>query len=205
MRSPMAPRSVSIFCGAVLLALCAWHFKAPARGPVLYLLPMTPDLTWRPLPSTGAWPGTRAGAPSAQLAPAPTRTRSPGIFKAPARKRTKSDTGGGGGDGDSRGKRDPTPKPVKVEKAIGPPHRVILLGDEGYDQSIVVSTVRSVVPDVNAQQAMDVFNSAQKNGQEEIITVPEEDAKDYVRKLTHSIPIVYAVAEKVEKESPDSE
>jgi hypothetical protein len=180
---------------------------------------MTPDLTWRPLPSTGAWPGTRAGDPSAQLAPAPTRTRSPGIFKAPARKRTKSDTGGGGGrkppkkvgggggggDGDSRGKRDPTPKPVKVEKAVGPPHRVILLGDEGYDQSIVVSTVRSVVPDVNAQQAADVFNSAQKNGQEEIITVPEEDAKDYVRKLTHSIPIVYAVAEKVEKESPDSE
>ena len=26
---------------------------------------------------------------------------------------------------------------------------MILLGDEGYDQSIVVSTVRSVVPDVS--------------------------------------------------------
>jgi ATP-dependent Clp protease adapter protein ClpS len=81
-----------------------------------------------------------------------------------------------------------------------PPYSVILLGDEEYEEEHVVISLRSIVPDLkmDARRATEIFQLAQRNGRELVITVAQDMAELYAQQLTRCVPIVYAVAEKVE-------
>jgi ATP-dependent Clp protease adapter protein ClpS len=194
----MGPRLVSVFFGAVfVLALCTWS-KTSVRGSTdrFFLLPMAGDLAWRP-----ATHPARSISPIAQMAPAPARTR-PGIARPKPRP------------GIAKPKPKPKPReaPQRQKKAVKrtqradpifeepPPYRLVLLGDEEYEEEHVIVSMRAIVPDLkgDARRASEIFKLAQNNGREQIVIVPQDMAEQYAEQLTRCVPIIYAVAEKAE-------
>lgn len=81
-----------------------------------------------------------------------------------------------------------------------PPYRVVLLGDEEYEEEHVVISLRSIIPELkmDAKRATEIFSLAQRQGRELVIIVQQDLAELYAQQLTRCVPIVYAVAEKVE-------
>jgi ATP-dependent Clp protease adapter protein ClpS len=154
---------------------------------------MTGVQTWRAAPR--AW----SSGPVAQLAPAPVKR--PGIARP----------------GIAKPKRAPKPKPAQernrnkevqkvkktqrvVEEKVQPPYAVLLLGDEEYEEEHVVISMRAIVDELkqDGKRATQIFEQAQEDGRALITIVPQDVAEMYAQKLTRSIPIIYAVAEKAE-------
>lgn len=186
----MLPRSVSIFLGTVFLLAWTWHVTpAPGSQKRLFLLPMTGDLAWRP--ATRAW----TIAPVAQLAPAP--VKKPGIARPGIAK-------------PQRERRGPPPQKQKQAQKVKltkktdpiteeiPPYKVVLLGDDEYEEEHVVISLRSIIPELKMEprRASEIFELAQKHGRELVVIVQQDLAELYAQQLTRCVPIVYAVAEK---------
>mmetsp|Transcript_14023 Transcript_14023/g.35268 ORF Transcript_14023/g.35268 Transcript_14023/m.35268 type:complete len:172 (-) Transcript_14023:50-565(-) len=92
-----------------------------------------------------------------------------------------------------------TPKPKlhkKTQDDEAPMYKVILLGDNEYEQAHVVTQITKVIPSVKKEEATRCFVEAQMVGTSVIITVTEEHAEHYVQQLLRQQ--IYA---KMEKES----
>eukprot|EP00285_Hemiselmis_virescens_P008423 CAMPEP_0173376994 /NCGR_PEP_ID=MMETSP1356-20130122/157_1 /TAXON_ID=77927 ORGANISM="Hemiselmis virescens, Strain PCC157" /NCGR_SAMPLE_ID=MMETSP1356 /ASSEMBLY_ACC=CAM_ASM_000847 /LENGTH=165 /DNA_ID=CAMNT_0014329583 /DNA_START=30 /DNA_END=527 /DNA_ORIENTATION=+ len=95
-----------------------------------------------------------------------------------------------------------TPKPKLAKKTQddeAPMYKVILLGDNEYEQSHVVTQITKVIPSVKKEEATRCFVEAQMVGTSLIITVTEEHAEHYVQQLKRQQ--IYA---KMEKEGSDA-
>lgn len=144
-------------------------------------------------------------SPVAQAAPdlAPERTR----IATPAKPKTK------------RKKKTAKPKPKakaakpppKIEEAgataHAPPYRVMLLGDDEYDEIHVIKSLRDVVDEfrVDQNRAMKCFEEAQLEDQALITIVDKDEAEKIVHRLTHAVPTIYVTATEDKSGNPDGE
>jgi len=121
---------------------------------------------------------------------------------APAKPKTqtKSKTFTQGGDGGGRGKGGgavETAKPITkrtVEEC--PMWKVLLLGDDEYEEDPVCEVLQAVMPNIeNQRAAREHFDEAQAQGKSVLILVAEEIAEAYVEQLQRADPMVYAEIE----------
>ena len=61
----------------------------------------------------------------------------------------------------------------RTESAEVPMWKVILLGDEEYDESYVVQSIKSVVQGMTREAAEKCYNEASVHGASELIIVPQ--------------------------------
>jgi ATP-dependent Clp protease adapter protein ClpS len=85
----------------------------------------------------------------------------------------------------------------KTQDDETPMYKVILLGDNDYEQSHVVTSITKTIPSVKKEEAIRCFVEAQMTGSSLIITVTEEHAEHYVQQLKRQQ--VYAKMEKEKK------
>ena len=134
---------------------------------------------------TGAITLTRCAPVKAQLAPAPTKTR---------QKTYTNDGGGGKGGGGAPSAAIAKPK-RKAHTEEVPLYKVILLGDNEYEEGPVCSVLHSVIPEIeNLRQATEKYDEAQNTGKALLIVVNKELGEAYVEQLARFDPemIVYA-------------
>eukprot|EP00281_Chroomonas_sp_CCMP1168_P018413 CAMPEP_0206231988 /NCGR_PEP_ID=MMETSP0047_2-20121206/11152_1 /ASSEMBLY_ACC=CAM_ASM_000192 /TAXON_ID=195065 /ORGANISM="Chroomonas mesostigmatica_cf, Strain CCMP1168" /LENGTH=166 /DNA_ID=CAMNT_0053655647 /DNA_START=15 /DNA_END=515 /DNA_ORIENTATION=+ len=97
--------------------------------------------------------------------------------------------------GPQTGKPKLAPK-KKTQDDETPMYKVILLGDNDYEQSHVVTQITKVIPSVQKEEAIRIFVEAQMVGSSVIIVVTEEHAEHYVQQLKRQQ--IYAKMEKDE-------
>eukprot|EP00802_Teleaulax_amphioxeia_P022099 Tamp_22512.p1 GENE.Tamp_22512~~Tamp_22512.p1 ORF type:complete len:170 (-),score=41.79 Tamp_22512:248-757(-) len=85
----------------------------------------------------------------------------------------------------------------KTQDDETPMFKVILLGDNDYEQSHVVTQITKVIPSVKKEEAIRCFVEAQMTGSSVIITVTEEHAEHYVQQLKRQQ--IYAKMEQEKK------
>lgn len=77
-----------------------------------------------------------------------------------------------------------------------PMWKVLLLGDEEYEEDPVCEVLLAVIPEIeNRAQAGDKYQEAQASGKALLLTVPKEQAEHYVEQLIRSEPMVYGEIE----------
>lgn len=106
----------------------------------------------------------------------------------------KAGAGGGGAKG-RPGAQVAKPK-RKVHTEEVPLYKVILLGDEDYEEDPVCEVLLNIIPDIeNLRQASEVYQTAQSTGKALLLVVPQEIAEAYVEQLIRADPMVYAELE----------
>lgn len=71
----------------------------------------------------------------------------------------------------------------KTEQEFVPMYKVILLGDEEYDQVAVVQALLKVIPKMEQAEARRIFHEAQSTGESIICIVEKEHAEFYTQQL----------------------
>lgn len=71
----------------------------------------------------------------------------------------------------------------KTQQEFVPMYKVILLGDEEYDQVAVVQALLKVIPKMEQAEARRIFHEAQSTGQSIICIVEKEHAEFYAQQL----------------------
>eukprot|EP00871_Galdieria_phlegrea_P001460 jgi/Galph1/2314/GphlegSOOS_G984.1 len=92
----------------------------------------------------------------------------------PPKQEEKTDTGSGA----ARAK----PK-RKTQQEYVPLYKVILLGDEEYDEVAVIQSLLKVVPKLEQAEARRIFHEAQSTGESIICVVEKEHAEFYAQQL----------------------
>ena len=87
------------------------------------------------------------------------------------------------------------PPERKTEDAEVPMWKVILLGDEEYDEAYVVQTMKQVVVQVTREKCESCFQEAQLHGASELVVVPQEHAEHFVQQFHRCDPVVYTTCE----------
>ncbi|EKX41716.1 hypothetical protein GUITHDRAFT_112132 [Guillardia theta CCMP2712] len=77
-----------------------------------------------------------------------------------------------------------------------PMYKVILLGDNEYEQSHVVTQITKLIPSISKEEGIRIFVEAQMTGSSVIIVCTEEHAEHYVQQLKRQQ--IYAKMEKDE-------
>lgn len=80
-----------------------------------------------------------------------------------------------------------------------PMYKVMLIGDEEYDQGHIIQRICEVMEDVDENQASTVFKAAQQSGKSMCGKYPMEHAELYVEQLLRSDPIIYSEMEEENK------
>jgi len=96
-----------------------------------------------------------------------------------------------------QGPKVQTPKPKlhkKTQDDETPMYKVILLGDNDYEQGHVTTQITKIIPQVQKEEAMKCYVEAQMIGTSLIITVTEEHAEHYVQQFKRQQ--IYAKMEK---------
>mmetsp|Transcript_22632 Transcript_22632/g.35405 ORF Transcript_22632/g.35405 Transcript_22632/m.35405 type:complete len:169 (+) Transcript_22632:18-524(+) len=86
----------------------------------------------------------------------------------------------------AEGPKTATPKiqpKKKTQDDETPMYKVILLGDNDYEQSHVVTQITKIIPSVQKEEAIRIFVEAQMTGSSVIIVCTEEHAEHYVQQL----------------------
>ena len=74
--------------------------------------------------------------------------------------------------------------------------KVILLGDEEYEEDPVCEVLKAVIPEIdNLRQAAEKYQEAQATGKALLLVVPKEQAEHYVEQLVRADPMVYGSIE----------
>ncbi|GJD05776.1 hypothetical protein Gasu2_02270 [Galdieria sulphuraria] len=71
----------------------------------------------------------------------------------------------------------------KTQQEFVPMYKVILLGDEEYDQVAVVQALLKVIPKMEQAEARRIFHEAQSTGESIICIVEKEHAEFYAQQL----------------------
>mmetsp|Transcript_16406 Transcript_16406/g.38003 ORF Transcript_16406/g.38003 Transcript_16406/m.38003 type:complete len:161 (+) Transcript_16406:106-588(+) len=82
-----------------------------------------------------------------------------------------------------------------TEAAEVPMWKVVLLGDEEYDEAYTIQTIQQVCVDITKQKAEQAFNEAQLYMKSELIVVPQEHAEHFVQQFQRCDPMVFATCE----------
>ena len=77
-----------------------------------------------------------------------------------------------------------------------PRYKVLLLGDEEYEEEHVIERLVDVVDDVDKKQSIEIFYSAQKGGKGLVGVYPLEVSEFYVEQLARSEPMIFSELEK---------
>ncbi|EOD15408.1 hypothetical protein EMIHUDRAFT_245546 [Emiliania huxleyi CCMP1516] len=125
----------------------------------------------------------RAAAATMQLAPAPAKTKT----------RQVTDGGGSGKGGSGPAAIVAKPKLMKNTEEV-PMHKVILLGDEDYEEEPVCEALVRVIPDLKGE-AKEKYLEAQKTGKSLLIVVPFETGEFYQEQLAREDPMIFAELE----------
>ena len=104
--------------------------------------------------------------------------------------------GGDGGKGKGGGAVE-TAKPItKRATEECPMWKVLLLGDDEYEEDPVCEVLEAIMPNIENQRvAREHFDEAQAQGKSMLILVPEEIAEAYVEQLQRADPMVFAEIE----------
>ncbi|KAL1529266.1 hypothetical protein AB1Y20_000220 [Prymnesium parvum] len=125
--------------------------------------------------------------PTMQMAPAPLKTRT---------KQTFSTSDGGKGGGKSGGAAQVAKPKRKSHTEDVPMWKVIMLGDEEYEEDPVCEVLLQVIPEIgNLRQAQEKYREAELTGKSMLLVVPKEHAESYVEQLIRADPMVYAEIE----------
>mmetsp|Transcript_18838 Transcript_18838/g.27913 ORF Transcript_18838/g.27913 Transcript_18838/m.27913 type:complete len:171 (-) Transcript_18838:75-587(-) len=73
-----------------------------------------------------------------------------------------------------------------------PMFKVMLIGDESYEQAHVMQRICEIMDDMDENQAATIFKSAQQSGQAMCGKYPLEHAEMYKEQLVRSDPMIYA-------------
>jgi len=123
----------------------------------------------------------------AQLAPAPQKTK---------QKVKTNDPGNGGKGGGGGAPSAAIAKPIrKAHTEDVPLYKVLLLGDDEYEEDPVCEVLNQVIPEItNLRQAQERYDEAQKTGKSLLLIVNKELGEAYVEQLARADPemIVYA-------------
>ena len=77
-----------------------------------------------------------------------------------------------------------------------PMWKVLLLGDDEYEEDPVCEVLKAQIPDIeNLSQAKVVFEEAQASGKAVLLIAPKEHAEGYVEQLIRADPMVYSEIE----------
>ncbi len=76
-----------------------------------------------------------------------------------------------------------------------PMYKVLLIGDEGYDQAHVIERMCEIMDDMDEDHAASVFKSAQQGGSAMCGKYPLEHAEMYKEQLIRSDPMIYSDVE----------
>ena len=80
-----------------------------------------------------------------------------------------------------------------------PMYKVMLIGDDEYDQEHTIERMCSIMEDVDEGQASSVYTQAQSGGKAMINKYPFEHAELYVEQLLRSDPMIFCELEEEEK------
>lgn len=116
--------------------------------------------------------------------------------KTSTKQATFSTTGGGGG-----GQGGPAAVVAKpIQKSVtedAPMWKVLLLGDEEYEEDPVCDVLCAVMPEViaDARQAKEKYDEAMNVGKALLVLAPFEHAEMYQEQLARADPMVFAQIE----------
>ncbi len=80
-----------------------------------------------------------------------------------------------------------------------PLFKVVLIGDDDYDQAHVIERMCEILEDMDESQAASVFKSAQQGGKAMCGKYPMEHAEMYKEQLIRSDPMIYSDIEEENK------
>ena len=80
-----------------------------------------------------------------------------------------------------------------------PLYKVMLIGDEEYDQEHTIERMCAIMEDVDEGQAASVFTQAQTAGKAMVNKYPFEHAELYVEQLLRSDPMIFSELEEEER------
>ena len=80
-----------------------------------------------------------------------------------------------------------------------PLYKVMLIGDEEYDQEHTIERICAIMEDVDEGQAASVYTQAQSGGKAMINKYPFEHAELYVEQLLRSDPMIFCELEEEER------
>eukprot|EP00551_Chaetoceros_affinis_P006671 CAMPEP_0203671186 /NCGR_PEP_ID=MMETSP0090-20130426/7040_1 /ASSEMBLY_ACC=CAM_ASM_001088 /TAXON_ID=426623 /ORGANISM="Chaetoceros affinis, Strain CCMP159" /LENGTH=173 /DNA_ID=CAMNT_0050536197 /DNA_START=108 /DNA_END=629 /DNA_ORIENTATION=- len=80
-----------------------------------------------------------------------------------------------------------------------PLFKVLLIGDEDYDQAHVIERMCEILEDMDESQAASVFKSAQQSGKAMCGKYPLEHAEMYKEQLIRSDPMIFSDVEEENK------
>ena len=80
-----------------------------------------------------------------------------------------------------------------------PLFKVLLIGDDDYDQSHVIERMCEILEDMDENQAASVFKSAQQGGKAMCGKYPLEHAEMYKEQLLRSDPMIFSDVEEENK------
>jgi Uncharacterized conserved protein len=80
-----------------------------------------------------------------------------------------------------------------------PLFKVILIGDESYDQAHVIERMCDIMEDMDENRAATIFKQAQQGGQAMCGKYPLEHAEMYKEQLIRSDPMIYSDVEEENK------
>ncbi|GMI17711.1 hypothetical protein TrLO_g1102 [Triparma laevis f. longispina] len=84
----------------------------------------------------------------------------------------------------------------EVETEDAPRYKVLLIGDEEYDEEHVIERMVDVVDDVDKKQSIEIFYAAQKAGKGLVGVYPLEMSEHYVEQFLRSEPMIFTELEK---------
>merc|ERR1712217_544915 len=110
-------------------------------------------------------------------------------------------TSGGGGGGGKGGAAAQIAKPKRKSHTEDVPlWKVIMLGDEEYEEDLVCEVLLQVIPEIgNLRQAQEKYKEAEVTGKALLLVAPKEHAELYVEELIRADPMVYAEIEEESK------
>ena len=114
------------------------------------------------------------------------------------RTKQKTSSGGGGGGKGGAPKLEVAKPKLKPLEADIPMWKVILLGDDEYEEDPVVAVLKQVIPEIeNERQARERYTEAMKSGRSLLVVQPKEQAEFYVEQLARADPqmVVYSTIE----------
>jgi len=88
-------------------------------------------------------------------------------------------------------------KEPNIEDA--PMFKVMLIGDEEYEQAYCIQRITEVMEDIDENRASIVFQQAQQSGKSMCGKYPYEHAELYVEQLLRSDPMIYSELEEENK------
>mmetsp|Transcript_874 Transcript_874/g.2473 ORF Transcript_874/g.2473 Transcript_874/m.2473 type:complete len:169 (-) Transcript_874:89-595(-) len=87
-------------------------------------------------------------------------------------------------------------KPKRAtESAYVPMWKVLLLGDEDYEEDPVVGVIREVLPDIPMDEIREKYHQAQATGDSLLTVVNQEHAEAFVSQFHRATPMVFADAQ----------